>query len=341
MKLGLNFGYQHRNPQELIMAAQAAEQLGYDSIWTSEAYGYDAVTPLLWMAAHTKRLKVGTAIMQMAARTPAMTAMTAATADFLTEGRFMLGLGVSGPQVVEGWHGQLFGKPLQRTREYVSIVRTILKRESPLEHHGSHYDIPLQGGSGLGKPLKLIQRPLRSHIPIYLAAIGPKNVSLAAEIADGWLPIFFSPKRIDVFRSSLKEGIERAGEGRKAEDLSIAPTVHVVLGPDIEACRFYVKKQVALYVGGMGAPSKNFYNRLMRRYGYEDAAQRIQELFLSGRKEESAAAVPDELIDEMALCGPSERIAELASSWRESGVTEVLIAPNGPEALQLIPRLLL
>src|SRR5690349_17620609 len=253
MRLGLNFGYWGAGPADNIQLAQEAERLGYDSLWTVEAYGSDAVTPLVWLAAQTSRIKVGTAIMQMPARTPAMTAMTAATIDLLTGGRFLLGLGASGPQVVEGWHGVVYGKLLTRTREYVKIVRSELKREQPLEHHGEYYDIPVQGGTGLGRPLKLIVHPLRPNIPIYLAAIGPKNVALAAEVADGWLPVFFSPYRMDIFRASLDEGFARRGAADYPENFDIAPSVSVVVGPDVDKCRAKIKPHLALYIGGMGA----------------------------------------------------------------------------------------
>src|SRR6266851_3857378 len=236
MRLGLNFGYWGSGPSDNIAIAREAERLGYHSLWTAEAYGSDAVTPLVWLAAHTERINVGTAILQMPARTPAMTAMTAATIDMLTGGRFLLGLGLSGPQVVEGWHGQPYGKPLGRTREYVEIVRDILRREKPLEHQGDHYTIPYRGAdaTGLGKPLKLIIHPQRADIPIYLAAIGPKNVALAAEIADGWLPIFFSPLRFDVFRGALDDGFARAGGGKTLADFDIAPTVTVIQSDDVD-----------------------------------------------------------------------------------------------------------
>ena len=290
MRLGLNFGYWGSGPSNNIAIAREAERLGYHSLWTAEAYGSDSVTPLVWLAAHTERINVGTAIMQMPARTPAMTAMTAATIDLLTGGRFMLGIGASGPQVVEGWHGVVYGKLLTRTREYVEIIRTVLKREQPLEHHGEYYDIPVQGGTGLGKPLKLIVHPLRSNIPIYVAAIGPKNVALAAEIADGWLPVFFSPHRVNVFRTSLDEGFSKRSDGRTLADFDIAPTVSVVVGDDLDACRMQIKPNLALYVGGMGARGKNFYNDLACRYGYEDAAKKIQDLYLEGKKNEAIAA---------------------------------------------------
>jgi F420-dependent oxidoreductase-like protein len=339
MRLGLNFGYWGSDPSDNIAIAREAERLGYHSLWTAEAYGSDSVTPLVWLAAHTERINVGTAIMQMPARTPAMTAMTAATIDLLTGGRFMLGLGASGPQVVEGWHGVVYGKLLTRTREYVEIVRTILKREQPLEHHGEYYDIPVRGGTGLGKPLKLIVHPLRSNIPIYVAAIGPKNVALVAEIADGWLPVFFSPHRVKMFRKSLDEGFARRSNGKTPDDFDIAPTVSVVVGDDVDACRMKVKPNLALYVGGMGARGKNFYNELACRYGYEEAAKTIQDLYLAGKKNEAIAAVPDELVDEIALCGSRERIKDQLAVWREAGVTTLICGANSIEAIRTMAEL--
>jgi len=341
MRLGLNFGYWGSTPADNVALTQEAESLGYDSVWTAEAYGSDCITPLTWLAAKTERIKVGTAIMQMPARTPAMTAMTAATLDLLTGGRVLLGLGVSGPQVIEGWHGVPYGKPLTRTREYVEIVRKILKREQPLEHHGEHYDIPTRGGSGLGKPLKLIIHPLRSNIPIYLAAIGPKNVALAAEIADGWLPIFFSPERMKIYREWLAEGFVRAGGGKDLSRFDIAPTATVVLGDDVNACRNTIKPHLALYIGGMGAREKNFYYNLACRYGYEEAAGKIQDLFLQGLKIEAAALVPDALVDEVALCGPKERIAERLTVWRESGITTLICGTASVEAVRVMAELAL
>jgi F420-dependent oxidoreductase-like protein len=339
MRLGLNFGYWGAGLSDNIVLAREAESCGYHSLWTAEAYGSDAVSPLVWLAAKTDRINVGTAVMQIPARTPAMTAMTAVTIDLLTGGRFLLGLGVSGPQVVEGWHGVPYGKPLVRTREYIEIVRRAIKREGQLEYHGQHYDIPMRGGTGLGKPLKLTVHPLRQRIPIYLAAIGPKNIALAAEIADGWLPIFFSPHRSKIFRESLNEGFAR----RKADmpDFDIAPTVSVVIGDDVTACRMQVKPHLALYIGGMGARSRNFYNDLVRRYGYEEAAERIQELYLSGRKKEAIAAVPDELVDEVALCGKRERIRDALAAWREAGVTTLICSTNSIETIRAMAELVL
>jgi F420-dependent oxidoreductase-like protein len=277
--------------------------------------------------------------MQMPARTPAMTAMTAATVDLLTGGRFLLGLGASGPQVVEGWHGVVYGKLLTRTREYVEIVRAVLKRDRPLEHRGEYYNIPVEGGTGLGKPLKLIVHPLRAEIPIYLAAIGPKNVALAAEVADGWLPVFFSPHRMNVFRPSLDEGLARRTDGHTLAELDIAPTVSVIVGDDIAACRMQVKPQLALYIGGMGARGKNFYNDLACRYGYEEAAAKIQELYLSGNKNEAINAVPDELVDEVALCGPRERIKDQLAAWREAGVTTIICGAHNIESIRAMAEL--
>lgn len=341
MRLGLNFGYWGAHPSDNLSLALEAERLGYHSLWTAEAYGSDAVTPLTWLAAKTERINVGTAVMQMPARTPAMTAMTAATLDLLTGGRFLLGLGVSGPQVVEGWHGVPYGKPLVRTREYVEIVRMILKRERPLEYQGQYYQMPVRGGTGLGKPLKLTVHPLRPDLPIYLAAIGPKNVALAAEIADGWLPVFFSPERASIFREWLEEGFARRKDGKKPEDFDIAPTVSVAMGDDVDACRARLKPHLALYIGGMGARTKNFYNELVRRYGYEEAAERVQELYLSGRRAEAAAAIPDKLVDEVALCGPRERIKERLELWRAAGTKTLICAINDLETLRAMAELVL
>jgi F420-dependent oxidoreductase-like protein len=294
--------------------------------------------------AHTERMSFGTAIMQMPGRSPAATAMTAATLDLMSGGRFLLGIGASGPQVSEGWHGDPYGKPLGKTREYVDIVRTILRREAPLEHHGEHYDIPYTGpgASGLGKPLKLIVHPLRADIPIYLAAIGPKNVALTAEIADGWLPIFFSPTRLrESYGESLDTGFAAAGDGKSLDSFDIAPTVMVAVGDDVDALRSMVKPMLALYVGGMGARGKNFYNDLACRYGYEAAAKEIQDLYLDGKKAEATAAVPDDLVDEIALLGPRERIADRLDAWKESGITTLVVGAGQPEALRTMAELVL
>src|SRR5438445_1569018 len=322
MRLGLNMGYSGSALRIHMPLVQEAARLGFSSVWSAETYGSDAVTTITWVAAQTKQIGVGTAIMQIPARTPTLTATTALTLDELSGGRFRLGLGVSGRQGVEGWHGVPFGKPLQRTREYVEIVRSVWRREKPVEFKGQYYQIPYAGtdATGLGKPLKSILHG-RPEIPIHLAAIGPRNVALAAEIADGWLPVFFSPDRMSLFAASLDAGFRAAGGGKSLARFDIAPTVPVVLGPDADRCRAAVKPRLALYVGGMGARGKNFYNELVRRYGYEDAAERIQNLYLSGKKEEAAAAVPDALVDEVAVCGPRERIKEPLSRGPASGVT--------------------
>ncbi|WIG57527.1 MAG: N5,N10-methylenetetrahydromethanopterin reductase-related protein [Ktedonobacterales bacterium] len=338
MRLGLSLGYWGARPADALPLVQEAEQLGFDSIWTSEAYGSDGVTPLAWLGALTSRIKLGTDILQIPARTPAMTAMTAATLDLLSNGRVLLGLGVSGPQVVEGWHGRPYGKPLVRTREYVEILRRIWERKDALTYDGEEYQIPYQGGTGLGKPLKITLHPLRSRIPIYLAAIGPKNVEMAGEIADGWLPIFYAPEREKLFLGPLDVGLAK----RTAEEpFDIAPTVTVVLGDDVQMCREMVKPMLALYIGGMGARGKNFYNDLACRYGYEAAAKEIQDLYLDGKKKGAAAAVPDELVDAVALCGPKERIAERLEIWKQSRATTLICGTIQPEALRVMAELAL
>jgi F420-dependent oxidoreductase-like protein len=332
VKLGLNLGYAPpgTNPAELVPLAQEAERLGYDSVWAAEAWGTDAVSVLAWIGGLTSRIKLGSAIMQIPGRTPANAAMTAATLDLMSGGRFLLGLGTSGPQVVEGWHGEPWGKPLGKTREYVEIVRTALRREV-VAYEGEHYRIPYDGpgATGLGKPLKLMLRPLRAEVPIYLAAIGPKNVALAFEIADGWLPIFVAPERFaDVFP------VPPAG-------FEIAATASVLVGDDVQALRDALKPQLALYVGGMGARGRNFYNALVRRYGWEAEAKRIQELYLGGRHRDAIAAVPDELVDAVALVGPRERIRERLEAWRETPVTTLVVGSPQPEALRVLAELVL
>ena len=346
MRLGISFGYQDWGVglPGAISLAQEADRLGYESGWVAEAYGTDAITPITWLLAHTERLKMGTAIAQLPARAPAMTAMTAATLDLMSEGRFLLGLGASGPQVSEGWYGEVYGKPLGRTREYVEILRKVWAREAPLEHHGEHYDIPYTGpgASGLGKPLKIIVHPRAGGIPIYIASIGPKNVELTAEIADGWLPIFYSPTKSDaVWGESLARGFAKAGGGKGFADLDVAATVSVLVGDDVAALREKVKPMVALYVGGMGAKGKNFYNDLACRYGYEAVAAEIQDLYLSGKKAEAIALVPDDLVDDTCLIGPRERIADRLAAWEESPVSTMVVTAVQPEALQLMAELVL
>ena len=338
MRLGLQLGYD--DPVLWAGLAEEAERCGFHSVWTSEAYGSDAVSPLAWIGSRTTNVRLGTAIMQMPARSPATTAATVATLDLLSGGRVLLGLGTSGPQVAEGWHGQAWGKPLTRTREYVEIVRAVLRREAPLEHHGEHYDIPYSGpgATGLGKPLRIIVHPPRAEVPIYLAAIGPKNVALAAEIADGWLPIFFSPERFaDTHRPMLEEGFAR--RGGRPEGWDLAAHVPVVMTDDVAAGRDFLKPLLALYVGGMGAKGKNFYTRLAERYGYADAAATIQDLYLAGKKSEAIAAVPDALVDEVALVGDRARIADRVAAFRECGVGTLILQARQPEALRLLAEL--
>jgi F420-dependent oxidoreductase-like protein len=336
MKLGLNIGYWGLLPVDPLELALEAERLGYDSVWTAEAYGSDVLTPLTWIAAKTERIKVGTAIMQIPARAPTATAMAAATLDSLTEGRMLLGIGASGPQVAEGWYGQEYGKPLKKTREYVAIVRAALAREAPLEFHGEYYDIPLRGGTGLGKPLKLITKPLRPDIPIYLAAIGPKNVALAAEIAEGWLPVFCSPEKFHLFEEWLEDGFARRSS--RPDNFDVAASVTAIMGDDVDACRAMVKPYLALYIGGMGARGRNFYNDLATRMGYEAAAKEIQDLYLDGKKVEAQAVVPDELVDEVALCGPRERIVDRLAVWKASPVTSLLVSTVQVEALEALKQ---
>jgi len=336
MRFGLNVGYSGARISIDIGLIQEADRLGFHSVWSAEAYGSDAVTPLAWIAGQTERIHVASGIMQMPARTPAMTAMTASTLDQLSGGRFLLGLGVSGPQVVEGWHGLPYGKPLVRTREYVSILRKIWAREQPLEHQGEHYQIPYRGpgASGLGKPLKSILHG--RQIPIYIAAIGPKSVEQTAEIADGWLPVFYSPYRTGPYKGALAAGFARAGGGKSLATFDVAPAVTVILGDDVQACLDFVKPFLALYIGGMGARGKNFYNDLACRYGFEEEAKKIQDLYLDGKKNEAAAAVPNELADEVSLVGPTARIRERLAPWRESGVTTMICGLRQPEVLRLL-----
>ena len=339
MRFGLNAGYSGSRMSINMELVKEADKLGFHSVWAAEAYGSDAVTPVAWIAGQTQKIHVGTAIMQMPARTPAMTAMTATTLDQLSGGRFLLGLGVSGPQVVEGWHGVPYGKPLVRTREYVEIVRQIWAREKPLEHQGEHYQIPYRGpgASGLGKPLKSILHG--RQIPIYLASIGPKSVELAAEIADGWMPIWYSPYRTNVYKDSLRAGFTKGGGGKGLHNFDVAPAVTVILGSDVEGCLQMIKPFLALYIGGMGARGKNFYNDLACRYGFEADAKKIQDLYLGGKKDEAAAAVPDQLADEVALVGPKERLRDRLAAWRESGVTTMICAIMQIEAVRALAEI--
>lgn len=340
MRLALVTGYSGSRIQLDLPLIHEAERLGFDSVWTAEAYGSDAVTPLAWIGAQTSTIRLGTGIMQLPGRTPANTAMTAMTLDQLSGGRFILGLGTSGPQVVEGWHGVPFRKPLSWLREYITIVRKILAREAPLEHDGEHYQIPYRGpgATGLGKPLKSILHG-RRDIPIYTGSMAPKSQALSAEIADGLLLTNMSPERFDVIEKNLTEGFAKAGGGKSLANFDVAPAVAVIIGDDLDACRLPLKMTLALYVGGMGAKDKNFYNDYVRRIGFEEAAEKIQEHYLAGRKHEAIQAVPDELVDLFNLVGPVERIRDRFAAWRESKVGTMMIATSQPEALRLMAEL--
>ncbi len=319
MRLGLHVGYWGLglSADEQLTLVREAESAGFDSVWAAEAYGSDAATVLAWIAAQTEKIKIGSAIFQMPGRSPAMTAMTAATLDNLSDGRVILGIGSSGPQVAEGWHGQRFAKQLARTREYVAILRKALARER-LEFKGETYELPLPDGPG--KALKLMIPPVQERIPIYIAAIGPKNTQLTGEIADGWMPTFFSPEHVGEFRELLEEGAARADGDKKIDDsFDIAPNVSLCISDDIDAGRDVMRPLLALYVGGMGSRDKNFYNALVRRYGFEEAADEVQDLYLSGKKDEAAAALPAELIDKTSLVGPVDRVKERLELYREAG----------------------
>jgi F420-dependent oxidoreductase-like protein len=337
VRLGLHVGHWlGQGPFDPAPLARLAEELGYDCVWVSEAWGSDAVSLSAWIAARTSRIGVGTAVMQLAARTPAATAMTAATLDALSGGRFRLGLGTSGPQVVEGWHGTPFGDPVGWTREYVEVVRAALRRDGPLAYRGRHVRLPTEGGTGLGKPLKLGFPPLRAEIPIYLAALGPRNVALAAEVADGWLPFLFSPEHAEVFRAPLEEGFGRRGGRPEGFDVALVAFAHA--GEDLAACRDAVRPLVALYVGGMGSRERNFYNALVARYGYEREARAIQDAFLGGRRADAVAAVPDRLVDEVALVGPTPALRERFEAYREAGVTTLVASTTDEATVRALAR---
>jgi F420-dependent oxidoreductase-like protein len=342
MRLGLNIGYSGGGIELPMQLVEEAERVGYDSVWTAEAYGSDAVVPLAWIGARTSRIRLGTSIMQMSARTPAMTAMTAMTLDALSGGRFILGIGPSGPQVVEGWHGVAYGKPLTRTREYVNILRQIFEREAPTTFQGEHYQLPYTGpgASGLGKPLKSILRS-RPDIPIYTAAISPNGVACSAEVADGLIPVWMDPGKFDLLLPALEKGFKKAGDGKSLETFDVAPFVAVVLGDDVDRCRSAIKPMLALYIGGMGARSKNFYNDYATRLGFGEAARRIQDLYLDGKKMEATALVPDELVDAIALCGPRDRIADRFQRWKGSPVGTMILGTGQAEAVRLLAELAL
>ena len=334
MKLGLGIGaFGPPGGARLVELAKEAEGLGYDTIWAPEIYGADCFTPLTWIGANTERINLGTSIMQISARTPASAAMHAVALDYLSNGRLILGIGVSGPQVVEGWYGQPYPKPLARTREWVSIFRKIVSREGPVAFDGKHYQLPLQGGTGLGKALKLILHPVREHIPVYLGAEGPKNVAMGAEICDGWIPMFLSPYRME----TMYEDAMRI----RNKDFEIAAAVPVIIDDDVQRGLNQIKQNVGFYVGGMGAKNFNVHKDHVVRMGFGEAADRIQELFFAGRRDEAMAAVPNELCDEIALVGPKERIRDRLAAWKESPVTMINVGSANPETLRFMAEELL
>ena len=346
MKPGIVIGYSQNEVKLPMDEILEAERLGYDSVWTAEAYGSDALTPAAWILARTTTIKVGTAIMQIPARTPTSTAMSAMTLQSLSGGRFILGLGPSGPQVVEGWYGATYARPLTRMREYIDIIRQVIAREAPVQHSGYHYRLPYQGkdSTGLGKPLKSILHG-DPAMKIYTAAITSGGIKLAAELADGFFPVWMNPDRYDLFASAIETGLAAAGREKSKEEFDVAPFVRVCMGDDLEKCRNVAKRELALYIGGMGARDKNFYNNYARQLGYEEAAIKIQDLFLSGKKPEAVAAVPDELVDDVALVGPPDRIRHNLERWKEAGkrghVGTFLASGASIQALRLLVEELL
>jgi F420-dependent oxidoreductase-like protein len=341
LKLGFNIGYWGGGPppnaQELVLEA---ERLGYDSVWTAEAYGSDVITPLAWWGARTERIRLGTALFQMSARQPTATAMAAMTLDHLSGGRFICGIGVSGPQVVEGWYGQPFAKPLARTREYVGIMRQVWARER-VTSDGPHYPLPLPDGTGLGKPLKSTIHPLREDIPVFLGAEGPKNIALAAEICDGWLALFFSPGYEDFYRDALSEGFGRDGARRSFDDFEVAAGVPFVINDDVEAAADMLRPMYALYFGGMGAKGTNFHANVAIRMGYEAEVAEIQDLYLDGKRDEAAAKIPTKLVEQLALIGPADKIRHDLEAWRDSLVTTILVQAIDEQTLRTAADLVL
>ena len=338
MKLGVYIGYSKARLEVPVALVQRAEELGYDSAWTAEAYGSDAVTPLAYLAAKTSRIKLGTAIMQLSARTPANAAMSAATVDALAgEGRFIAGIGVSGPQIVEGWYGQPWGKPYYRIKDYVAIMRKVWEREGPVAHEGSEISLPYTGPGalGIGKPLRSILH-MNPDIPIYLGTGNEATVKLTAEIADGWLPLGFVPGSMPEYQPWLDAGFKRAGAGKAKRGFAIQASAHVEVSDDVKGALQRLKPDVALYVGGMGHRDKNFHKDIMVRRGYKDAAERIQELFLAQRKDEAAAAVPDEWVDAKSLVGPADRIKQRYRAWEDSGITGLTVRSRQPEAIEVM-----
>jgi F420-dependent oxidoreductase-like protein len=339
MRLGLQLGYWGAGPPDNAgQLVEEAERLGFDAVFAAEAWGSDALTPLAWFGSRTSRVRLGTALVQLSARTPTAAAMHALTLDHLSGGRVVLGLGVSGPQVVEGWYGASFARPLARTREYVSVIRQVLAREAPVVNDGPHYPLPYAGpdATGLGKPLKPITHPLRADVPIWLGAEGPKNVALAAEIADGWLPIFYSPRLSSMYEEWLAEGFARAGARRTREDFEVCATAQVVVTDDRQQTLEAIKPYLALYIGGMGAKQRNFHKDVFARMGYEAETEQIQQAYLAGEKDKAAALVPDRLVDDITLVGPAERVREDARRWEEAGVSMLLVTCRSVEEMRAV-----
>jgi len=342
LKLGMQMGYWGAQPPaDALEQVLEAERLGFDSVFTAESYGSDALTPLAWWGSHTTKIRLGTDLIQLSARQPTATAMAALTMDHLSGGRFILGLGVSGPQVVEGWYGMPFPKPLARTREYVSIVRDVLARKEPVTNDGPHYPLPYPGGTGLGKPLKPITHPMRADTPIAIGAEGPKNVALAAEIADGWFPIFYSPAKEEVYRSALEEGWSRPGARRSKDDFEVFAFAAVVMDDDVERAADALKPMIALYVGGMGAREVNFHFDVFCRLGYEAEANKIQDLYLDGNQAEAVATVPREMVEEIALIGSRDKIRDDLDAWKESTATTLLINAGDVNLIRTMAELVL
>ena len=346
MKLGFLLGTGGAHYSVNMDLVRLVEDLGFDSVWTSEAWGADAISPAAWVLAQTTKIKVGTGIIQMQARSPSLAATTAMTLQQLSGGRFILGIGPSGPQVIEGWHGVPYGRPLTRTREYISIIRQILAREKPLEHDGFHYHIPNNGDgtTGLGKPLKSV---LHNDHPLQIVTgtIAPAGVRMSAEIADGMIPVFMDPERFDIFGAPMQEGFAKAGGGKGLENYAVTPFCTCILADDMEVARAPIKENLALYIGGMGARDKNFYNDYAKRLGFEDAAVEIQDHFLAGRRPQAMAAVPDALVDAVALVGPKERIVDRLQVWKAAAakkhVDSILVGARQPEALKLLAETVL
>lgn len=343
LDLNLRMAAWSGGPAHNLRLAKEAERLGFRAVWTEEAYGNDAVVPLAWIAACTDRIGIGSAVWQISGRSAATAAMTAATLDLFSEGRLRVGLGVSGPQVVEGWHGAVFDKPITRTREYVEVLRLMLERAAPVQYSGQSITLPAAGGTGLGKPLKLILHPLRADVPIYVGALGPRNVQLTAEIADGWIPVFLAPESMQsVFGADLAAGFGRAKHPKAVgAGFDVAPIVHVVLGDDVDECRDELRERIALYIGGMGSSERNFSNSLVGRLGFEEVAEEVQRRYLGGDRQGAAEAVTDALVDAVALVGPRERIIDRLAAWREAGITTLILDTEDETAMRVIAEAVL